>query len=401
MGPNQHHISGDHMLHFEVHMNQEIDLPKSPTAIKDQVVKVYQTLVVKGISEDKEGQLFLKCSIVQRLLDPPDVVEKFEYRVNETVSKPEEIVLRRTRPSKLGDDHMLVASTFSCELPLVLRRVESVAFPFEAYEASLFLEMSTTSNNLGKQQIRPDLMVPLDHADLTDLISIKVNKKSGKQIDKLQDYENLDESPSQKLLEKEYSERDINLTSSFSFVRLCPDFLIKSEKKDGKEGSIIYHPHMKLTWHLQKPVLQQAMQTVFPVILMVAMQWLNWVFSWFGDEQDYMSYLTRIFLLVLSLMTLSPSFSSRNLGYSSLYSIAQMLFFFVVGIGISAAPNRFVALGGCVISTISLLIPLRGFFSFSKYSANLHRPSSISISSFAHKKKRGEALDLSKWTSPS
>jgi hypothetical protein len=94
---------------------------------KELVVPVYQTITAKEIQNDSDGNLTLICTIVQKVINPPEGFQCFSYRINDT-SADQFVELRKVSQIVVKDEFGGVdlnsqgfAATFNCALPLKLK----------------------------------------------------------------------------------------------------------------------------------------------------------------------------------------------------------------------------------------------------------------------------------------
>jgi hypothetical protein len=360
------------------------------------IVPVYQTIIAKEIKNDLDGNLVLVCTIVQKVVNPPEGFQCFSYRVNDESGEPF-VELRRLRKAAVKDElgdvdqgTVAYAATFNCSLPMRLKVLRGVNYPFKICEASILLEMSSAF--VGNCQVRPLLKVPRVNQSLDDLIGIKVKKIDGMKGDQ----------------DRHYDAEKFDNCSSHDIFQLRPVFKMEPEVK----GNLIYCPKIEFKWYLEVPFWRMVINSMLPTLLLVAMQWVNYYFFMLGGPRavergldlsnmmiDAPTYFGNALTLILTVIVLVPSAQEKATGRSYVNFVDIMMVFLVIGSGISAWADPIPGFIGTIVSTLSLIFPLIATWQYRKVSRQIKSlGKDQNISDFVIKsKRRGEEISLSDW----
>ena len=258
---------------------------KSP---KDLEVSVFQTLLVKSITEDHNGALFLVGTLIQRTIgvdleavraagriDAP-FPSIFQYRMNEAPLH-DGFEIRKSSLNQMLDDNgerlpvSSRATTIAVTLPLKLITIMS-AGPFQIISASVLLEL--TSFNDDHFTYRPSYVGQVE--DNRNTVSVRDWNKPTL----------------------------LNTTRAYDIVNPNPIVQVHYDVKGKGASAVRYAPKMEISFYLNnKSTTSQFVRSLMPVLFAAVAQTVNHV----GSDLDLAMYITNALLIGLIVVFTIPA----------------------------------------------------------------------------------------------
>jgi len=330
--------------------------------VKQINIKVYQTLLVKHIRQNSEGHLTLIGTIIQRCVKPKDLessqVLQFKYRVNDELFVTNSDS-GRVRDVLVKDDNSLTASvgTYRVGIPLSKHALWHM-YPFRIRYCKAKIELSTSEIN--SVTYRPDL-----HYIDGEPTSFVVIKK----------------------------EEDLDMMAEYDMMTHNPFVYGEAQKKK----DTFYTPIVYVGFYLMDPVILTLVNTFLPIILVLVLlaatvfyeedrdtclqTSIDPALCVDGEPMDGADYVTQLTGISLTAVFLLPILRSTDAARTSIQVVDLFIMLVFGGIVVSALGTVYIKLRkyGCLISWLSLLIPLVGKLSFDKISRKLSRMDNLKL----------------------
>mmetsp|Transcript_12797 Transcript_12797/g.21722 ORF Transcript_12797/g.21722 Transcript_12797/m.21722 type:complete len:521 (+) Transcript_12797:134-1696(+) len=331
--------------------------------VKQVNIKVYQTLLVKHIRQNPDGQLTLIGTIIQRCVKPLDLessqVLQFKYRVNDELFVTESDS-GRVRNVRVKDEDSLTASvgTYRVGIPLSKHALWHM-YPFRIRYCKAKIELSTSE--IDGVTYRPDLHY--NDGEPTSFVTIK-------------------------------KEEDLDMMAEYDMMTHNP-FVYGEAQNKGKET--FYTPIVYVGFYLMDPVILTLINTFLPIILVLVLlaatvfheedkdtclqTSIDPALCVDGEPMDGADYVTQLTGISLTAVFLLPMLRSTDAARTSIQVVDLFIMLVFGGIVVSALGTVYIKLRkyGCLISWLSLLIPLVGKFSFDKISRKLSRMDNLKL----------------------
>ena len=327
------------------HSDQIKPMPKP----KELNVPVFQTLLIKKLTENHDGDVFLVGTLIQRslLIDlnlmKPNGREPqpyFDTRVNDEAVKDDEMTVRKTVAQRIDAEEMASgaaavsrSTTFAVKFPMQKHVIMS-AHPFHICAMELLVELTSFigANDAAAEggasdaetlfELRPDLLCNL--RDVEELVKVR-------------DPDAVDEM------------------ASYDIFNVHPTIENQLEIKRSKAGSThCYVPKTKLTFYMYKPALRPFVETLMPVIFASLGNTLNCLYvDEFGD------FLANALAIGLTIAFMIPQFSSNeeyiDAGIRDPNQFYVLILFLALMLSCTPSTEKL----SCVVMWGSLYIPWR------------------------------------------
>eukprot|EP00475_Leptophrys_vorax_P012328 TRINITY_DN18766_c0_g1_i1.p1 TRINITY_DN18766_c0_g1~~TRINITY_DN18766_c0_g1_i1.p1 ORF type:complete len:482 (-),score=133.68 TRINITY_DN18766_c0_g1_i1:60-1505(-) len=272
-----------------------------------------------------------------------------------------------------------VGKCYTCDvrIPMIMKQVPFLSFPFKVFTAGLKLEFSTNSIEtyfVGQNRVddvkseealqASGVMKGIAHlrpsiADtrLGPRAFVVIQKESN--LDQSKDYDIADPTPSIAIPKAEYGVKQA------------------------------YYPKIELEWVIMGEIKKSLIVTYAPIVVLLVLQWINY-FETLSDDSS--NYFQNAITVVLALIVLIPAIrEGRALTMNSVTFVDVMVLVFFIGTAFSAVPSSAPAVLGLAISTASLILPWYqtvDYFRFMK-----HERTKFGAKVKFEKKKNGEILE--------
>jgi len=283
------------LLHPSLRTEEELQPPDKPGALRQVVVPVFMTILVKKLAADidSEDKLSLVGTVIQRPLlydlkklqriDGSESLPHFEMRVNEGEhAAGEAFTVRKVAPKdqKFNDATFgMTATTFASALPLKLYSVMS-SHPFHVTAAEVLVELTSFTArgaNGTTFELRPNLLCHTK--DVRNLVAVR-DWGSQDSLDEMKKWEILNTSPT-------------------------VEYVIDGDDTTGKKP--FYTPKVKITFYLYRDATQPFLETVMPVVFIIFTNNLNLIYT-----TDFNDFLANTLAIGLTIVFMIPQLSQNE-----------------------------------------------------------------------------------------